>query len=181
MNFLEMEKDTEGKKGSHPTRISIGGELSAFQEVTRIDYQNSLVMKSLQEYNIKFEQLKKEQTELLKNIKNQAENLKESNDILNEKMEDTLKKFSNIQRVKIMTILDNANSILSVTKTSLNQGLDGYLKKINDENEDFLSKCEERKRKLFKQWTIIDYLILADLLIIPIATAILVYKVFFVK
>lgn len=181
MNLVEMEKKIEVKEVSQPTQMSIEGQLSVLQEVKRIDYQNSLVMKSLQEYNVKFEQLKKEQIELLENIKNQAENLKESNEILNEKMEDNLTKFANIHRTEIMTIVDEANNILSATKTSLNQGLEGYLKKINDENEDFLSKCEERKRKLFRKWTIIDYLILADLLIIPIATAILVYKVFFVK
>lgn len=177
MNLLGIEPKIDIDEES---QISRSEQLLMLQELKRIDYQNSLVMRSLEEYTLKFEQLKKEQTNLLDDIRKQVETLKDGNKMFDDKMEYNISTFANIQKTQISALLTDANNILSETKTSLNQGLNGYLEKINLENEEFLNKCEERKRKLFKKWTVIDYMILADLLVLTVSIAILVYKAYFI-
>ena len=182
----EIEIQPKEQRTSTP-QMSIGEQLNVLQEVKRIDYQNSLVMASLEKYNEKFEQLKKEQTELLENIKSQSQSLKKSNDLLSQNMKETLTEFTDQQKAEISGVIDKANEVIKTTENSLNIGLNRGMQSIKEESEKFIIDCEEKKKQterrynsFFERWKWLDYLIIADLLIMPIIIGFIAYKVFIV-
>ena len=187
---LIEEKETEIQPKEQETstpQSTFGVQLNVLQEVKRIDYQNSLVMASLEKYNEKFEQLKKEQTELLENIRSQSQNLKRSNDLLSQNMKETLTEFTDQQKVEISGLIDKANEVIKSTEKSLNIGLNKGMQSIKEESEKFIIDCEEKKKQterrynsFFERWKWLDYLIIADLLIMPIIIGFIAYKVFIV-
>ena len=147
---LIEEKETEiqpKEQRTSTSQMSIGEQLNVLQEVKRIDYQNSLVMASLEKYNEKFEQLKKEQIELLENIKSQSQNLKKSNDLLSQNMKETLTEFTDQQKAEISDLIDKANEVIKSTEKSLNIGLNKGMQGIKEESEKFIIDCEEKKRR----------------------------------
>lgn len=80
-------------------------------------------------------------------------------------------------------MIDNAKKVLLTTEKSLNQKAE----QVRGEAEKFVINCEENKKKVeqrynsfFKRWKILDYLIIADLLIMPIIIGFIAYKVFIV-
>ncbi|MBD7913476.1 hypothetical protein [Clostridium cibarium] len=78
-------------------------------------------------------------------------------------------------------MIDKANKVLETTEKGLNQKAD----KVREETEKFISDCEENKKRtndryksFFDRWKWLDFLIIADLLVMPIIMMILAYKVF---
>lgn len=80
-----------------------------------------------------------------------------------------------------------ANEIIKTTEKSLNMGLNRSMQNIKEQSEKFIIDCEEKKKQtekrynsFFERWKWLDYLIIADLLIMPIIIGIIAYKVFIV-
>lgn len=184
MTLLEKKKQLTEKDIDNTQQLSnmpIEEQLNVLQEVKMIDYQNSLVMASLEKYNKKFEQLKKEQTELLENISNQMESFKKSNDLLNQNMKETLDNFTSSQKAGMLDMIDKANHVLDIT----DKGLKEKIEKFKEETDSFISNCEEGKKKIDKRYRsffhnrkIIDFIIIIDLIIIPILAGGLAYRFF---
>lgn len=80
-------------------------------------------------------------------------------------------------------MIDNAKKVLLDTEKSLSQKAE----QVREETEKFITNCEENKKKVemrynsfFDRWKIFDYLIIVDLLIMPIIIGFIAYKVFIV-
>lgn len=78
-------------------------------------------------------------------------------------------------------MVDKANKVLQSTEKGLNQKAD----KVREETEKFISDCEENKKRInqryksfFDRWKWLDFVIMIDLLVMPIIMIILAYKVF---
>ena len=84
-------------------------------------------------------------------------------------------------------MIDKANEVIKSTEKSLNIGLNKGMQGIKEESEKFIIDCEEKKKQterryksFFERWKWLDYLNIADLLIMPIIIGIIAYKVFIV-
>jgi hypothetical protein len=80
-------------------------------------------------------------------------------------------------------ITDKAKKVLDITEKKLNDKAE----KVREETEKFITNCDEKKKEVekrynsfFHRWKWLDCIIIADLLIMPIVTAIIAYKVFIV-
>lgn len=80
-------------------------------------------------------------------------------------------------------MIDNAKRVLLAAEKNLNQKAE----QVREETEKFITNCEENKKSVeerynsfFERWKIFDYLIIADLLIMPIIIGFIAYKVFIV-
>lgn len=76
-----------------------------------------------------------------------------------------------------------ANEILEDTKKTLGD----TIRSVEEHGKKFVVDCEEKKKQVasryesfFARWKWLDYLVIADLLIMPIIIGFLVYKVFIV-
>jgi hypothetical protein len=78
-------------------------------------------------------------------------------------------------------LVDNAKKVLDITEKRINEKAE----KVREETEKFIANCEENKesvnrryKSFFDRWKWLDFIIIADLLIMPILVLILAYKVF---
>lgn len=185
----------EYRKEKVEKQMSIGQELNLMSKMKEIDYQNSLVMTSLEQYNEKYEILKKEQTELLESANQKIEELKTSNEMIKEvlsqelasltlSMQQETKNLIKKSEKEISTLSDNFGKILSTLNTKIEDTYTKHTERITDVTTETVQKCEDiqnnakkRFRSYFERRKIIDWLVYINLGITPIFLILL----FFVK
>ncbi|MBC2460401.1 hypothetical protein [Clostridium beijerinckii] len=93
-------------------------------------------------------------------------------------MEEQLKSLTESQKAKISILIDKANDVLHQTESKLNTVLEVHSEKIKRESDNFIEDCNLKKKKLFRNVSLIQYLVFFDLAILPIVVAVIAYKIF---
>jgi len=150
---------------------------------------------SLEQYNRKYEVLKKEQTELLESANQKIEQLKTSNEMIKEvlnqelqnltlSMEQETKNLIKKSEKEISTLSDNFGKILSNLNTKTEDTYSKNTKRITDETTTTVQKCQELQESSKKRFNsyynrkkVIDWLVFLNLGITPIFLILL----FFIK
>lgn len=140
-------------------------------EMMGIQYQNSLVLQSLEEYNKKYEILNSkflehlnQNQQIIMQIKSEIEKINAGNDILNENLNKSLKSF----KTSIESMYEyEIREIQSITGR--------YIKDIKLERQEIAL----RQKNYIKRGKITDYLIKANLSITPILFIYILYMNFF--
>jgi hypothetical protein len=165
MNPLDIKKELDGKENKieEKSEISIGQQLEVISKVKEIEYQNSLVMLSLERYNAKYESLRKEQIELLNSVDQKIAALKISNDILKNQINEEIKDLS----INSQQVLHNLNESIIGTYRS-------NLKDLNNETKETIEELNDLKensyydRKKICDWLIYIYIAITPILFIII-------------
>jgi predicted nuclease with TOPRIM domain len=152
-------------------------------------------MTSLEQYNEKYEILKKEQTELLESANQKIEQLKTSNEMIKEvlsqelasltlSMQQETKNLIKKSEKEISTLSDNFGKILSTLNIKIEDTYNKNTKRITEETTSMVQKCQELQESSKKRFNsyynrkkIVDWLIYLNLGITPIFLILL----FFVK
>lgn len=195
MKFSEIENREEEKNNqqSEPQekevpQMSIGQQLEIMSKVKEIEYQNSLVMMSLEKYNAKYEKLKSEQTELLDKANQKIVKLQQSNEILNQNLKNLLESLNQRLGSEISSLTDSTKKLIGDTSKNIDSVLSSKLADISTKSTEYIGEVENLKKdaqKRFesfygrKKW--IDYLIIANLTLTPLILAFIVYWTFFKK
>lgn len=140
-------------------------------EMMGIQYQNSLVIQSLEEYNKKYEILNSkflehlnQNQQIIMQIKSEIEKINAGNDILNENLNKSLESF----KTSIESVYEyEIREIQSITGR--------YIKDIKLERQEIAL----RQKNYIKRGKITDYLIKANLSITPILFIYILYMNFF--
>lgn len=140
-------------------------------EMMGIQYQNSLVLQSLEEYNKKYEILNSkflehlnQNQQIIMQIKSEIEKINAGNDILNENLNKSLESF----KTSIESVYEyEIREIQSITGR--------YIKDIKLERQEIAL----RQKNYIKRGKITDYLIKANLSITPILFIYILYMNFF--
>lgn len=140
-------------------------------EMMGIQYQNSLVIQSLEEYNKKYEILNSkflehlnQNQQIIMQIKSEIEKINAGNDILNENLNKSLESF----KTSIESVYEyEIREIQSITGR--------YIKDIKLERQEIAL----RQKNYIKRGEITDYLIKANLSITPILFIYILYMNFF--
>lgn len=173
---------------SQVPQMSIGQQLEILSKVKEIEYQNSLVMMSLERYNAKYEELKREQTELLDKANQKINQLQHSNEILNQNLEKLLGNLSKELGKEISTLSDRTEKLIGSTSQNIDNILTFKLEDISKKSIEYITEAENLKNdahKRFesfygrKKW--IDYLIIGHLTLTPLILLFLIYWTFFKK
>ena len=173
---------------SQVPQMSIGQQLEILSKVKEIEYQNSLVMMSLERYNAKYEELKREQTELLDKANQKINQLQHSNEILNQNLEKLLGNLSKELGKEISTLSDRTEKLIGSTSQNIDNILTFKLDDISKKSIEYITEAENLKNdahKRFesfygrKKW--IDYLIIGHLTLTPLILLFLIYWTFFKK
>jgi hypothetical protein len=98
-------------------------------------------------------------------------------------MKESLESFKESLKSEITAWIDKTENVLDNAENGLNEKAE----KVRKETEIFITNCEENKKDVerryksfFGRWKVFDYLIMADLLIMPIIIGFIAYKVFIV-
>lgn len=140
-------------------------------EMMGIQYQNSLVLQSLEEYNKKYEILNSkflehlnQNQQIIMQIKSEIEKINAGNDILNENLNKSLESF----KTSIESVYEyEIREIQSITGR--------YIKDIKLERQEI----SLRQKNYIKRGKITDYLIKVNLSITPILFIYILYMNFF--
>ena len=189
----------EEEKEQQVPQMSIGQQLEIMSKVKEIEYQNSLVMMSLEKYNEKFEKLKKEQIELLELINQKVKILEDNNQIfsktisqevekINQVISDQLKSQNQKSEKLIEDLIDKSSKVFNNLNNKIISTCDNSIEQIANETTNAIKSCEDIKvnaKKRFDSYynrkQIIDYLIYINLAITPILVIILSYLLFIKK
>lgn len=140
-------------------------------EMMGIQYQNSLVLQSLEEYNKKYEILNSkflehlnQNQQIIMQIKSEIEKINAGNDILNENLNKSLESF----KTSIESVYEyEIREIQSITGR--------YIKDIKLERQEIAL----RQKNYIKRGKITDYLIKVNISITPILFIYILYMNFF--
>lgn len=188
---LNQMKEEEKEKEQQIPQMSIGQQLEIMSKVKEIEYQNSLVIMSLEKYNEKFEKLKKEQIELLELINQKVKILEDNNQIfsktisqevekINKVISEQLKSQSQKSEKMIGDLIDKSSKVFNNFNNKIISTCDNSMEQITNETTKVIKSCEDMKvnaKKRFDSYynrkKVIDYLIYINLAITPILLIIL--------
>lgn len=189
----------EEEKEQQVPQMSIDQQLEIMSKVKEIEYQNSLVMMSLEKYNEKFEKLKKEQTELLELINQKIKILEDNNQIFSKTMSQEIEKINQViyEQLKsqsqksekmIGDLIDKSSKVFNNLNNKIISTCENNIEQITKETTNAIKSCEDMKvnaKKRFDSYynrkKVIDYLIYINLAITPILLIILSYLLFIKK
>ncbi len=180
MNFNEIEQEESKKEPQEQEtpQMSIGQQLEIMSRVTaselklkEIEYQNNLVMTSLEQYNQKYEQLKKEQSVLLDKLDQRISLLKKSNVQLSDAIS---------REVEGMT--DRSNAVIKEFAYVIDRQFSDKVSKATEEArktieelQELTSKANKRFENYYNRKELIDYLIFAYMGLTPILFGVVIW------
>lgn len=193
MNFQSLKSRAE-ENNSHeeesrqtapvPTeapQLSIGQQLDIMSKVKEIEYQNSLVMLSLEQYNNKYEKLKKEQIEQQKvqsneiaELKQIVGNLQRANHLLNQNLKEEVGKWKDETNEQLEHISENIHR--SITSKMKDVAIDTaqYLRSLAEIKVEAKRRFESFYDR--KKW--IDYIIFGYMGLTPIMFGLILWFMF---
>lgn len=174
MDPFDIKKELDVKKINiqETPEISIGKQLEVISKVKEVEYQNSLVMLSLERYNAKYELLKKEQIELLESVNQNIAGLKINNDILKNQINEEIKNLS----VNSQQVLHNLNESIIETYRSNLKDLKNETKETIEDLNDLKENSRTRFESYYDRKKIFDWLIYIYIAITPILFIIIYLK-----
>ena len=182
----KLNQMKEEEKEQQVPQMSIGQQLEIMSKVKEIEYQNSLVMMSLEKYNEKFEKLKIEQTELLELINQKVKSLEDNNQIFSKTMSQEIEKINQIISEQLKSqnqksekiiggLIDKSSKVFDNFNNKIISTCENKIEQITNETTNAIKSCEDIKvnaKKRFDSYynrkKIIDYLIYINLAITPI-------------
>ena len=191
---IQSEEERKEKQSEEELK-NISQQLENISKIKEMDYQSSLVMKSLEKYNEKYEKLKQEQKELLELANQKIENLEESNKILKEAISQELKDLTKIIKQQlselnlrtihqITRLSDNSQKVIKELEEKINSTYTSNTSRITEKTADTIQRCkelQESSEKRFKSYYnrkhIIDWLIYIYIIISPVILILMYIKI----
>ena len=161
---LQEKLESEQKKQSEKP----GKQLNMMSKIKEVEYQNSLLMKSLEEYNEKYEKLKSEQQKSLEKIKEKVNKLENANEILRKNLKKELE--------DVVDNIDEKINELSQKTAQHQEKLQKNSKEYLNQLNDLQQKSKNRFESYMNRKDKIDYLIYFALFSYPIILAFLLYE-----